>query len=86
VKFKNTNPILVLVNLFLVKLFAIIYIKYQLFNMYIVKISKKSKNCDKKKKIFKFHNTNNPFDNLQQVSYEILSNVYEEKMNYLNCK
>jgi len=60
VTFKNTNPILVLVDLFLVKLFAIIYIKYQLFNLYIVKISKKSKKCDKKKKIFKFHNTNNP--------------------------
>ena len=85
-KFKNTNPILVLVNLFLVKLFAIIYIKYLLFNLYIVKISKKSKNYDKKKKIFKFHNTNNPSDNLQQVSYKILSNFYVENMNYLNCK
>jgi len=59
-KFKNTNPFLVLVNLFLVKLFAIFYIKYELFNLYIVKISKESKKCDKKKKIFKFHNSNNP--------------------------
>jgi len=56
VKFKNTNPIQVLVDLFLVKLFAIIYIKYQSFNLYIVKISKKSKKCDKKEKIFKFNN------------------------------
>jgi len=61
VKFKNRNPILVLVNLFLVKLFAIFfYMKNQLFNLYIVKVSKKLKKCDKKKKIFKFHNTNNP--------------------------
>ena len=61
VKFKNTNPILVLVNLFLIKIFAIFLLKYQLFNLYIVKISKNLlKNCDKKKKIFKFHNTNNP--------------------------
>ena len=44
-----------------------------------VKINKKLKKCQKKKKIFKFHNTNNPFNNLQQVSSEILSNFYEKK-------
>jgi len=60
VKFKNTNPIIVLANSLLVKFFAIFIYKYQLFNLYIVKISKKLKKCDKKKKIFKYHNTKNP--------------------------
>ena len=45
-----------------------------------------SSKCHKKKKIFKFHNTNNPFDNLQQVSSEILSNFMKKNSIYLNCK
>ena len=56
-----------------------LYIKYQFFKLERVKINKKLKKCQKKKKIFKFHNTNNPFNNLQQVSSEILSNFYEKK-------
>jgi len=42
--------------------------------LYRVKVNKKLKKFHKKKNIFKFHITNNPFDNLQQVSSEILSN------------
>jgi len=34
----------------------------------------------------KFKNTIISFDYLQQVSYQTLTNLYVENMNYLNCK
>ena len=47
-----------LLTCFLLNFLQFFCIKYQLFNLYILKISKKLKKWDKKKKIFKFHNTN----------------------------
>jgi len=42
VKFKNTNPILVLTNCFLWFFLQFLYIKFQLFKLKIVKISEKN--------------------------------------------